>query len=71
MSYRRYGRPKERDPAPPKAAVCFRWDAALHERLNAFRAAGPVHLTRSALISLAVTRLLDALQDDPKNLFTK
>lgn len=44
--------------------------ARMGRRLNAFCTKGMIQLPRSTIVTLAITRLLDALNDDPKNLFS-
>ena len=56
-----------------RMSVGYRVDPVVVERLDAFCRGDNGHprLNRSAIVELALIRLLDQTQDDPKNLFTK
>jgi hypothetical protein len=54
---------------PNSASFCV--TPAVLDRLDAFCKAGLVVLNRSAVIEVAVVRLLDQLEDNPANLFQK
>jgi hypothetical protein len=56
-----------------RMSVGYRVDPVVVERLDAFCRGenGYPRLNRSAIVELALTRLLDQLQDNPANLFSK
>lgn len=65
---RRLGRPSLQNPT---LSVAYRVDPAIVARLREFCKGGDgrIRLGQSAIVELAITRLLDATQDDPRNLF--
>ena len=69
MTVRNHGRRKG-GPVPIKA-LGLHLPADLLARLDAFCETGPIKFSRSSMMELAITRLLDQLGNNPANLFTK